>query len=199
MFYNLEGMISEIDLNQVVIECNGIGFLVFVSTNTIASLKIGSRHKLYITESIGENNYDLYGFHNKTEKRFFDMLISVSGVGPKAALSVLSSSTPESLTAAIINNDEKYLCMAQGIGKKTAQRIILEVKDKIAKLDLPSVIGSITEPVAVPDRKAVNDAASALAVLGFSSSEIRQALSSIDTSGMNTEQIIKLALRALTS
>lgn len=197
MFYNLEGMISEIELNQVVIECNGIGFLVYASANTVSSLKLGSRQKLYITESIGENNFDLYGFYSKTEKNFFDMLISVSGVGPKAALSILSSSTPESLTAAIINNDEKFLCMAQGIGKKTAQRIILELKDKIAKLDLPSVIGSISETASIPERKAVNDAFSALAVLGFSNSEIRQVLSSIDTTGMNTEQIIRQALRAL--
>lgn len=197
MFYNLEGMISEIELNQVVIECNGIGFLVYASANTVSSLKLGSRQKLYITESIGENNFDLYGFYSKTEKKFFDMLISVSGVGPKAALSILSSSTPESLTAAIINNDEKFLCMAQGIGKKTAQRIILELKDKIAKLDLPSVIGSISETASIPERKAVNDAVSALAVLGFSNSEIRQVLSSIDTTGMNTEQIIRQALRAL--
>lgn len=197
MFYNLEGIISEIDLNQVVIECNGIGFLVFVSTNTIASLKIGAKHKLYITESIGENNFDLYGFFNKSEKKFFDMLISVSGVGPKAAISILSSSTPESLTSAIINNDEKFLCMAQGIGKKTAQRIILELKDKIAKLDLPSVIDQLTIPSGKPDRKAVNDAVSALAVLGFSSSEIRQALNSVDTTGLSTEQIIKHALRVL--
>ena len=197
MFYNLEGIISEIDLNQAVIECNGIGFLVFVSTNTISYLKQGTRQKLYITESIGENNYDLYGFYSKAEKRFFDMLISVSGVGPKAAISVLSSSTPESLTAAIINNDEKYLCMAQGIGKKTAQRIILELKDKIAKLDLPSVVGEISMPAGNTDRKTVNDAASALAVLGFSNSEIRQVLNSIDTAGLSTEQIIKQALRAL--
>ncbi len=197
MFYNLEGIISEIDLNQAVIECNGIGFLVYVSTNTISCLKQGTRQKLYITESIGENNFDLYGFYSKAEKRFFDMLISVSGVGPKAAISVLSSSTPESLTAAIINNDEKYLCMAQGIGKKTAQRIILELKDKIAKLDLPSVVGEISMPAGSTDRKTVNDAASALAVLGFSNSEIRQVLNSIDTAGLSTEQIIKQALRAL--
>ena len=199
MYYSLEGIITEIDINQAVVECGGIGFLVNVSANTIASLKLGSKQKLYITEAIGENNFDLYGFAGKTEKRCFDMLISVSGVGPKAALSVLSSNTPETLTTAIINNDEKYLCMAPGIGKKTAQRIILELKDKVAKLDLPSVVGDIVMPAATPDRKAVNDAVSALAVLGFSNSEIRSALSGIDTSGMSTEQIIKLVLRNLNS
>ena len=199
MYYSLEGIITEIDINQAVVECGGIGFLVNVSANTIASLKLGSKQKLYITEAIGENNFDLYGFAGKTEKRCFDMLISVSGVGPKAALSVLSSNTPETLTTAIINNDEKYLCMAPGIGKKTAQRIILELKDKVAKLDLPSVVGDIVMPAATPDRKAVNDAVSALAVLGFSNSEIRSALSGVDTSGMSTEQIIKLVLRNLNS
>ncbi len=197
MFYNLDGIISEIDVNQAVIECNGIGFLVYVSANTISYLKQGTKQKLYITESIGENNFDLYGFYSKAEKKFFDMLISVSGVGPKAAVSILSSSTPESLTAAIINNDEKLLCMAQGIGKKTAQRIILELKDKIAKLDLPSVVGEITTVASGSDRKTVNDAASALAVLGFSNIEIRQALNSIDTAGLSAEKIIKQALRVL--
>lgn len=197
MFYNLDGIISEIDVNQAVIECNGIGFLVYVSANTISYLKQGTKQKLYITESIGENNFDLYGFYSKAEKEFFDMLISVSGVGPKAAVSILSSSTPESLTAAIINNDEKLLCMAQGIGKKTAQRIILELKDKIAKLDLPSVVGEITTVASGSDRKTVNDAASALAVLGFSNIEIRQALNSIDTAGLSAEKIIKQALRVL--
>lgn len=197
MFYNLDGIISEIDVNQAVIECNGIGFLVYVSANTISYLKQGTKQKLYITESIGENNFDLYGFYSKAEKKFFDMLISVSGVGPKAAVSILSSSTPESLTAAIINNDEKLLCMAQGIGKKTAQRIILELKDKIAKLDLPSVVGEITTVASGSGRKTVNDAASALAVLGFSNIEIRQALNSIDTAGLSAEKIIKQALRVL--
>ena len=197
MFYNLDGIISEIDVNQAVIECNGIGFLVYVSANTISYLKQGTKQKLYITESIGENNFDLYGFYSKAEKKFFDMLISVSGVGPKAAVSILSSSTPESLTAAIINNDEKLLCMAQGIGKKTAQRIILELKDKIAKLDLPSVVGEITTVASGSDRKTVNDAASALAVLGFSNSEIRQALNSIDTAGLSAEKIIKQALNII--
>ncbi|MCR4607362.1 MAG: Holliday junction branch migration protein RuvA [Oscillospiraceae bacterium] len=197
MFYNLEGIISEIDMNQVVIECSGVGFLVFVSANTLSFLKQGSKQKLYITESIGENNFDLYGFHSKSEKKFFDMLISVSGVGPKAAISILSSSTPESLTAAIINNDEKFLCMAQGIGKKTAQRIILELKDKIAKMDLPSVVSEISSPAGNTDRKTLNDAASALAVLGFSNSEIRQVLNTIDPNGLSTEQIIKQALRLL--
>ena len=199
MYYSLEGIITEIDINQAVVECGGIGFLVFVSANTVASLKLGSRQKLYITEAIGENNFDLYGFAGKTEKRCFDMLISVSGVGPKAALSVLSSNTPETLTTAIINNDEKYLCMAPGIGKKTAQRIILELKDKVAKLDLPSVVGEITMPAAAPDKKAVKDAVSALAVLGFSNSEIRSALSGLDTNGLSTEQIIKLVLKNLNS
>ena len=197
MFYNLEGIVSEVDQNQAVIECGGVGFLVFVSSNTLSLLKQGSKQKLYITESIGENNFDLYGFSSKSEKKFFDMLISVSGVGPKAAISILSSSTPESLTNAIINNDEKYLCMAQGIGKKTAQRIILECKDKIAKMDLPSVVGELPVSSGGTDRKIVNDAVSALAVLGFSNSEIRQVLNSFDPSGLTTEQIIKKALRLL--
>ena len=195
MFYNIEGIISDIDVNQVVVECSGIGFLLNVSSYTLSNLKSGTRQKLYISEAIGENNFDLYGFYSKVEKKFFDMLISVSGIGPKAAIAILSYNTPDALSSAIMNNDEKALCAAPGIGKKTAQRVILELKDKIDKINPGVVYTDFAPASASTDRKAVNDAVSALTVLGFSNSEIRSVLASADVSGMTTEQIIKFVLK----
>ena len=195
MFYNIEGIISDIDVNQVVVECSGIGFLLNVSSYTLSNLKSGTRQKLYISEAIGENNFDLYGFYSKVEKKFFDMLISVSGIGPKAAIAILSYNTPDALSSAIMNNDEKALCAAPGIGKKTAQRVILELKDKIDKINPGVVYTDFAPASASTDRKAVSDAVSALTVLGFSNSEIRSVLASADVSGMTTEQIIKFVLK----
>ena len=118
MFYHIEGKVAEIGPALAVIDCGGLGFALNVTANTLAGLKLGERAKLYVSESIGENNFDLYGFLDKGERRFFDLLISVSGIGPKAAMSILSHNTPEGLALAIISNNEKALTVAPGIGKK---------------------------------------------------------------------------------
>lgn len=198
MFYHIEGLVAEIDFNLAVIDCSGVGYGLFVTSNTLASLKTGAKAKLYVSEAIGENNFDLYGFITKSEKRCFEMLTSVSGIGPKAALSILSYNSPESLALAIMNGDEKALTVAPGIGKKIAQRVILELKDKISKelgtqeINLPVVVSN-----AVPTGdKILNDALAALAVLGFSSAEIAPVLKTIDVSGMTAEQIIKTVLKS---
>lgn len=198
MFYHIEGIVSEIDNNLAVIDCSGVGYGLNVTVNTLSALKTGSKAKLYVSEAIGENNFDLYGFFTKSEKRCFEMLTSVSGIGPKAALSILSYNSPESLALAIMNGDEKALTVAPGIGKKIAQRVILELKDKISK-----ELGTqeINLPIAVSNAapigdKILNDALAALAVLGFSSAEIAPVLKTIDVSGMTAEQIIKTVLKS---
>lgn len=197
MFYHIEGVIAELEPNLAVVDCGGVGYALNVTPNTVASLHIGNKSKLYVAESIGENNFDLFGFASKSEKRCFDMLVSVSGIGPKAALAILSYCTPESLALAIMNNDEKALTAAPGIGKKIAQRVILELKDKINKemgtqdFKLPVV----SAPVAGAGN--TSDAMAALAVLGYSSAEIAPALKKIDTSGMTAEQIIKAVLKQM--
>ena len=198
MFYHIEGIVSEIDNNLAVIDCSGVGYGLNVTVNTLSALKSGSKAKLYVSEAIGENNFDLYGFFTKSEKRCFEMLTSVSGIGPKAALSILSYNSPESLALAIMNGDEKALTVAPGIGKKIAQRVILELKDKISK-----ELGTqeINLPIAVSNAapigdKILNDALAALAVLGFSSAEIAPVLKTIDVSGMTAEQIIKTVLKS---
>ena len=196
MFYHIEGIVSEIDHNFAVIDCSGVGYGLNVTVNTLSSLKTGAKSKLYVSEAIGENNFDLYGFSTKSEKRCFEMLTSVSGIGPKAALSILSFNTPESLALAIMNSDEKALTVAPGIGKKIAQRVILELKDKISK-ELGSEQFSLpVSAVAAPSADSVlNDALTALSVLGFSSAEIAPILKTIDITGMSAEQIIKSVLK----
>ena len=116
MFYYLNGTVSEIGQSSIILDVGGVGFEVNTSLQTISDLKIGNQAKLYISESVGENNYDLYGFSELKEKRFFQLLISVSGVGPKAAISLLSSLRTDSLILAIVNDDIKTLTAAPGIG-----------------------------------------------------------------------------------
>lgn len=140
---------------------------------------------------------DLYGFSSQEERRLFQLLTSVSGVGPKAALAVLSSSTPENLALSIITGDEKALTAAQGVGKKIAQRVILELKDKLAKGQSISAAGeSISGPaVTVIPQNKLSEASAALAVLGYSQGEINTALKGIDIDAQPLEQIIRLALK----
>ncbi len=197
MFYHLTGTVAEFGQNLVVLDCGGIGFALNATLHTISRLKTGETARLYVAESIGETNFDLYGFADKTEKRCFEMLISVSGIGPKAALSILSYNTPEGLALSVMNNDVKSLTMAPGIGKKIAQRVILELKDKIAKeMDSSNIdIPTISTPVGAAENSSVNDAMAALTVLGYSSAEIAPVLKQLDLSGMNAEQIIKAVLR----
>ena len=197
MFYHIEGIVSELGPNYAVIDCNGIGFELNTTMYTLSHLKNGEKAKLFVSESIGENNFDLYGFYNKSEKRCFEMLVSVSGIGPKAALSILSYNSPEALALAIMNNNEKALTVAPGIGKKIAQRVILELKDKMSKeMSAPE----IQLPVAaapVSGDNTVNDAFAALTVLGYNGSEITAAIKKLDVSGMSTEQIIKSVLKQM--
>ena len=196
MFYHLEGTVSELGQNLVVLDCGGIGFALNATAHTVASVKTGERAKLYVSESIGETNFDLFGFAEKQEKRSFELLLSVSGIGPKAALSILSYTTPEGLALAILNDDVKALTVAPGVGKKIAQRVILELKDKFGKEQF-SFDSGLPAAAAAPvggDRK-LNDAMTALAVLGYSSAEVAPILKTLDTSAMTAEQIIKAVLR----
>jgi Holliday junction DNA helicase RuvA len=196
MFYHLNGTVAELGQNLVVIDCGGIGFALNATLNTISKLKIGERSKLYVAEAIGESNFDLYGFAEKTEKRCYEMLVSVSGIGPKAALSILSYTTPEGLALSIMNNDVRSLTAAPGIGKKIAQRVILELKDKIAREMGGSEISIPAASVQTPaENSSVNDAVTALTVLGYSAAEVAPILKQLDLSGMDAEQIIKAVLR----
>ena len=197
MFYYLEGTVAEIEPNLIALDCGGVGYALNTTVNTISSVSRGERCRLYVSESIREDAFDLYGFYSKKEKLFFEMLISVSGIGPKAALSILSANTPEGLALAVASGNEKALTVAPGIGKKIAQRVILELKDKIGGQS--EFAGeSFSAPAAQQsDNSAVGDAVAALTVLGYGSNEIAQVLKSTDTGGMSTEEIIKAVLRSM--
>lgn len=194
MFYYLKGIVAEIDINLAVIDCGGVGYAVNTTANTLSRLKINEKAKLYISESVKEDAFDLFGFATLQEKRCFEMLLTVSGIGPKAAQSILSSSTPEGLAMAIMNGNEKVITAAPGVGKKIAQRVILELKDKISK-ESGSVATEMPAVLTPAESGARSDAIAALMVLGYSAPEINSVLNKNDVSGMSTEQIIKLVLK----
>lgn len=196
MFYHLAGTVSDIDINLAVIDCGGVGYAVNTTVNTLSKIKLNEKAKLYISEYIKEDSFELYGFATLSEKRCFDMLLTVSGIGPKAAQAILSAATPEGLAIAIMNGDEKAITVAQGVGKKIAQRVILELKDKVSK-EMGS--SSVELPVihSPADGDSRNEAVAALMVLGYSTPEINSALKGMDISGISTEQIVKIALKNL--
>ncbi len=197
MFHHIEGKLVEIGQAYAVIDCSGIGFLLNTSLNTLSYLKQGQTCRLYVSEAVKEDAFDLYGFYTKSERRCFEMLISVSGIGPKAALSILSANTPEGLALAVLNNDEKALTVAPGIGKKIAQRVILELKDKIGKESEEISMAAPIRPTLAGENRAVSDAVAALTVLGYSSSDIAGIMKTFDPSDMSTEQIIKAVLKKM--
>ena len=162
MLYCLTGEVIEVGQNSVILDVNGIGFLVNASLQTLSDVKAGTSAKLFISESIGENNYDLFGFSGLREKQFFELLISISGVGPKAALSLLSSLNTDALILAVANDDVKALMAAPGIGKKIAQRILLELKDKLGA-ELPSLMSSASS-IQIPPSQSIEGKESLIAI-----------------------------------
>ncbi len=198
MYYYLNGTVAHIGPYLAVIDCGGVGYACRTTNHTISKLNVGKAAKLYTHLYVREEIFELYGFASESELGCFRMLIGVSGVGPKAALAILSSNTPEGLALAIVSGNEKALTSAPGIGKKIAQRIILELKDKLAKGQLTSAggesyAGGIT---VIPENKA-SEASAALAVLGYSQSEIAVALKGIDLDGLSLEDVIKQALKKM--
>lgn len=196
MFHHIEGTVSDIDINLAVIDCGGVGYAVNTTANTLSQIKTGEKAKLFIYDYIREDCFELYGFKTLSEKRCFEMLLTVSGIGPKAAQAILSSSTPERLAIAIMNGDEKAITVAQGVGKKIAQRVILELKDKVSK-EQGSVSSELPAMLSPSDGSARGDAITGLMVLGYSASEINAAMRNADISGLSAEQIIKLTLKNL--
>ena len=200
MFYYLDGPVAEILPYLAVIDCGGVGYACKTTNNTLASLKKGQRGKLYTYLNVGEGIFELYGFATQNELNSFKMLLGVSGVGPKAALAILSATTPESLAMAIVTEDAKTLTAAPGIGKKIAQRIILELKDKMARetagggLDFSGGKGVPAAPVFT---NKATEAAQALAVLGYSSQEVGIALKGVDVENLPLEEIIRQSLKKM--
>ncbi len=198
MFYYVNGTVAHVEPYLAVVDCGGVGYACRTTNYTLSKLTRGKPAKLYTHLNVREDVFELYGFSSESELGCFRMLISVSGVGPKAALAILSSNSPEGLAMSIVSGNEKALTAAPGIGKKIAQRIILELKDKLAKGQLStaggeSFAGGIT---VIPENKA-SEASAALAVLGYSQSEIASALKGIDMDALSLENVIKQALKKM--
>lgn len=200
MFYYLNGTVAEVQPNLAVIDCGGVGYACAITGNTLASLKKGERAKLYTHLHVAENAFGLYGFGSLAELSSFKLLLGVSGVGPKAALAILSVSTPETLAMSVITGDEKSLTAAPGIGKKIAQRIILELKDKMGKEGAAiggfAPGGGSAAAGAAPAGKTM-EAAAALSVLGYSSAETAAALKGVDVGSLPLEEIIRACLKKM--
>ena len=197
MFYYLEGMVAHIEQNLAVIDVNGAGYAVHTSGKTLSGIKQGEKARLYTCMNVREDVFEVYGFLSSAELSCYRMLTSISGVGPKAALSILSASSPEGLALSILTEDEKALTVAPGIGRKIAQRIILELKDKMSKEQLQGAYGAKGAASARMPGGAVTEAQSALMVLGYSYHEALSALKDIEAEGAATEDIIRLALKSL--
>ena len=199
MFYYLEGVVAEIQPFLAVIDCGGVGYGCKTTNNTLAALKKGQKGKLYTYLNVGEGIFELYGFATQNELNSFKLLLGVSGVGPKAALAILSVGTPETLAMAIVTGDEKALPAAPGIGKKIAQRIILELKDKMAKETASGLdfTGGKGVPAAAVFSNKATEAAQALAVLGYSSQEVSIALKGVDVENLPLEEIIRQSLKKM--
>lgn len=202
MFYYLEGTVALIEKELAVIDCGGVGYACRTSQNTCASIQSGKKTRLYTYLSIRENACDLYGFAEQEELNLFRLLLGVSGVGPKAALAILSIAPPSQLALCIITEDAKFLTQAPGIGKKIAQRICLELKDKLAKEQQTMQTGgglvmqTVTQTGGAVN--AVSEAVSALMVLGYSQAEAMQAMEGLKTdSSLTAEELIRACLKKL--
>ena len=195
MIYYLSGPVTILEPGLAVVECGGVGYGCRITAFTAGQLKLNQQTRLYITESIREDAHDLYGFSSREEQRCYELLTSVNGVGPKAAMSILASG-PQNFTLAVMTGDEKMLTAAQGVGKKIAQRIILELKEKIggASMELDFTAGPISAAPQQQGNAALANAA--LQELGYSPAEIAQALKGVDPKA-STEDMIRHALRAM--
>ena len=193
MLYYVCGQVALLEPGLAVIDCGGVGYGCRITAYTAAQLKLDQTAKLYITESIREDAYELYGFSSREEQRCYELLTSVNGVGPKAAQAILSAG-PQNFTLAVMTGDEKLLTAAQGVGKKIAQRIILELKDKMGgSVELDFSGPAVSAPVAGNGTALASEA---LRELGYSPAEIAAALKGVDPS-LSTEEMIRHALRAM--
>ena len=196
MIYYVSGNVAVLEPGLAVIDCGGVGYCCRITGFTAAQLKLNTNVRLYITESIREDAYDLYGFISKEEQRCFQLLTGINGVGPKAALSILSAGGPQNFTLAVMTGDEKMLTAAQGVGKKIAQRIILELKDKIGGGNMEFDLSAGAPAVAPQSTGGLAMATAALQELGYSPVEINTALKGVDPNA-TTEEMVRYALRAM--
>ena len=196
MFYYLNGTITLLDANLAVVDCGGVGYACHTTNYTLARLQLGKPAKLFTYCNIKEDAFDIFGFSTREELNCFEQLLGVTGVGPKAALAILSVVSPEQLTLAVMTQDDKTITMAQGVGKKLAQRIILELKDKLGASQLELNTVEFAGPGAPVRGSKSAEATAALVGLGYSQTEAAAALKGIDLEHLSIEDVIRRALRA---
>lgn len=197
MFYSVRGKLIHMDSSTAVVECGGVGYNCQTTMNTLKNLRLGDEVTLFTYLNVREDAMELFGFSAKTELETFKTLIGVSGVGPKAGLAILSELSPEQVAMAIATDDIKTITRAQGVGKKIAQRIVLELKDKLAK-------SLSSEDTSLPSASAAANAAmgnipkaiEALGVLGYSPADVSGILATMD-SALPVEQLIAQTLRQM--
>ncbi|MBE7021525.1 MAG: Holliday junction branch migration protein RuvA [Ruminococcaceae bacterium] len=194
MFYYIKGKVTVKENNFLVLDASGVGYKIYTSFSTLGKAELNSEFLCYTYTHIREDIFDIYGFYSPEELNTFELLITVSGVGPKAALSILSFMPTDAFALAVIKNDVKAITQAPGIGKKIAERIILELKDKIAKtksFDEAQLAGDLSND------DTVKEAIDALMVLGYSQLEAKGAVSAVKDRFTDVEDIIKNALKLL--
>lgn len=196
MFYYLNGEVTVTEPNLAVVDCGGVGYACHTTAYTLSKLRVGQQAKLYTYCNIREDAFDIFGFSTRDELRCFELLIGVTGVGPRAAVAILSATSPERFMLSIMTQDEKSLTAAQGVGKKLAQRIVLELKDKIGTMAQDSGFEAVAAPAPAAGSNLAM-AQAALAELGYSQAEIGAALKVVETENLTTEEIIRRCLRAM--
>lgn len=197
MFYSLQGKLSVAQPGLAVIVCGGVGYKCFISNTTLGQLPaMGQEAKLYTHLAVREDAMDLYGFYEEAELDFFKLLISVSGIGPKAGLAILSELDPHRLAVCIAAGDAKAIAAAKGVGAKTAQRVVLELQGKLGVLGELDTTGTVAQVGAVSASGNASDAVEALTAFGYTKSEAALVVGRLDSS-LPTETLIKEALKAL--
>lgn len=195
MIYNLRGTLTYCDQNFAVVECGGVGFKCFTTLTTLREIgKVGNEVNLYTHLSVREDAMDLFGFASKEELESFRLLISVSGIGPKAAVAILSEMTPDRLAVCIASGDAKMLTKAQGVGKKTAERVVLELKDKMGAIGSSDVAAAAAAGSAEGTDSA--EAVQALVALGYNQSDAAVVIGRLDPS-LSVDEMIRIGLKEL--
>lgn len=197
MLYNVKGILTVSDVNFIVVECGGVGFKCYTTLNTIKSIgTVGSEVNVYTHLAVREDAMDLYGFSTLNELDAFKLLITVSGIGPKAAVAILSELTPDKLALCIASGDAKSITKAQGVGKKTAERVVLELKDKMGNIAIGDGASVVSAASTVLESSNSAEAVEALVALGYSQSDAAVIVGSMDKS-MPVDDMIRLALKQL--
>lgn len=196
MIYSVKGTVVYIESGFAVVECSGIGYKVQTTTTTMRELKQGSTATLYTYMNVREDAVELFGFYSKSELSTFKLLISISGVGPKVALAILSELSGEQIALSVSAGDYKTLTRASGVGPKLAQRIVLELKDKIKGLSTDSADSIVSKGSVIADTGNIPKAVAALAVLGYSAADVTPVLSQLDPS-LTVEQLISATLKRM--